>query len=178
MTKQDLDKRKTEIDNFVKAKKAAKDPSAVNVTPAKVPATKIPAELNATTGKSKKQLRRENEAKKNDTPTETIKEKADKELDENVKPKKAAKDPNMLSVSQVAAELGLDPKRARAKLRGAGQAANEGRWPLVKRDSKEHKALIDLLKPSDEKPAKAAKTKPAKEDDEDEETTDDEEDEE
>lgn len=62
----------------------------------------------------------------------------------------AKKDDDMLSVSDVARELGLDPKRARAKLRAKGQAATEGRWPKVKRGSKKHQELVEFLTPDDE----------------------------
>lgn len=58
-----------------------------------------------------------------------------------------ASDDNMLSVSDVAREMGIDPKVARAKLRRMGQAATEGRWAKVKRDSREHKALVAALTP-------------------------------
>jgi hypothetical protein len=101
-------------------------------------------------------------------PTTTegdIRKKADAELDAAVrKPEKAKKDPTMVSVSQVAQELGLDPKRARARLRAAGKAANEGRWPLVKIGSAEHAQLVALLTPA-----------PKAEPDEDDEEGDDEE---
>jgi hypothetical protein len=75
---------------------------------------------------------------------------ADAELDQAVSKKKAEKkadDPDMVSVSDIARELGLDPKRARAKLRAAGQAATEGRWPKVKRGSKKYQELVAMLSP-------------------------------
>lgn len=192
MTKSDKDKRKQEIEEFVKNKKKAADSTATDVKPGKTPPTKIPADLNATTGKSKKQLRRENEAKRDDTPTDSVevKKKADKELDEAVKPKKKEKDPSMISVSQIATELGLDAKRARAKLRAAlerdelpdGLEVTEGRWPLVKRDSAQHKQLIAVLSSSGRKAAKPAVVEedPDADEDDDDETDedDDEEDEE
>lgn len=68
------------------------------------------------------------------------------------KPSKPAPDPNLLSVSDVAKALGIDPKRARAKLRAAGQAAVEGRWPKVTRGSKEHDAMIILLSAEKDEP--------------------------
>lgn len=150
------DDRKKAIDNFVKAKKKSVDSTATDVKPAKVPPTKIPAAANVTTGKSKKELRKANEAKRDDVDTVTVKASkeskvkaaVDAELDESVKPKKKEVDPNLLSVSDVARELGLDPKRARAKLRSAGQSSNEGRWSKVKRDSKEHKELVAMLTPA------------------------------
>lgn len=138
--------RKKAIDEFAK-KKAAATTSPGVVKPDKPPATKIPSAANVTTGKSKKELRRENAKKRDDADTVTVKNAVDKELDEAVKPKKPAADPNLLSVSDIARELGLDPKRARAKLRSKGEGAVEGRWPKVKRDSKDHKALVALLTP-------------------------------
>lgn len=146
------EERKREIDEFVKRKQEEKKSDVQGVTPGKKPTTKIPAELNATSGKSKKQLRRENEERR-------AAEGHDDEVDEVVRaPKKKdpKKDPSMLSVSQIAQELGLDPKRARAKLRAAGQSATEGRWSLVKRDSKEHKQLVALLSAGKPKAAKVA----------------------
>lgn len=114
--------------------------------------TKIPKELNVTADDDDTDTTTEGTVK--EFAEKKAKQKADKELDKGVadakKPKKKEKDPNMLSVSDVARELGLDPKRARAKLRASGQAANEGRWPLVKRDSDEHEALIAILKPAEE----------------------------
>lgn len=81
---------------------------------------------------------------------------ADAELDEAVRPKKAAKDPSMLTVGDVARELGLDPKRARARLRASGASAVEGRWPKVKRGSKEHDALVATLSASESRDADEA----------------------
>lgn len=85
----------------------------------------------------------------------------DKELDASVtkasvakkkeKKEKPAKDPNMMSVSDIARELGIDPKRARARLRASGKAAADGRWPLVARDSSEHVAMSGIIK-GDDKP--------------------------
>lgn len=116
MTKDDKEKRKSEIDQFVKTKQAAKNAPATNNKP-----------------KEHKVVEK--------TKTEKVKE-----------------DASLLSIAQIAAELGLDPKRARAKLRAAGQSATEGRWPKVKRDGKEHKMLVALLTPE-----------PADDDEEDEE---------
>lgn len=53
---------------------------------------------------------------------------------------------NTLSIVEVAEELGISAKVARAKLRRKGMKANEGRWPTFKRDSVEHKDFINLLK--------------------------------
>lgn len=53
---------------------------------------------------------------------------------------------NTITVVDVAEELNIDPKVARAKLRRKGMKSNEGRWPRFKRDSAEHKDMIKLLK--------------------------------
>lgn len=79
-------------------------------------------------------------------------------------PKK--EDDDMMSVSDVARELGLDPKRARAKLRAGGQAATEGRWPKVKRGSKKYQELVALLAPE---PAEEEEEEEESEEEEDEE---------
>lgn len=85
-------------------------------------------------------------------------EAVDKELDASVataaaaKKEKPAKDPNLLSVSDIARELNIDPKRARARLRASGKAAADGRWPLVPRGSEDHTALERIIK-GDDKPA-------------------------
>lgn len=134
------EERKKAIEEFAAKKKASTTSGGV-VIPAKKPSTKIPPAANLTTGKSKKQ-----QAK--DAPPE-----ADDELDANVaaattKPKD---DPDQLSVADIAKSVGVDPKRARAKLRGLGDKApihaTEGRWPKVKRGSKKHQELVALLTP-------------------------------
>lgn len=56
------------------------------------------------------------------------------------------KDDGLLSVSDIAREIGIDPKVARAKLRRYGEKAEDGRWPRVKPNSKDHKAMIDTMK--------------------------------
>lgn len=95
---------------------------------------------------------------------------ADKELDATVvaasvekKAKKPAKDPNFLSVSDIARELNIDPKRARARLRASGRAAAEGRWPLVTRGSEEHVALSTIIKGDDKSSSADAETESDKE---------------
>jgi hypothetical protein len=97
-------------------------------------------------------------AQKKEPAKELPPKKGDKSTEKPVpiketKPKKE-KDLNMLSVSDVAREMHLEPKTARAKLRSAADVgpfgvdrAPDGRWPNVKRDSKEHKALIAFLQP-------------------------------
>lgn len=96
----------------------------------------------------------------------------DKELDTSVtkasvakkeKAAKPAKDPNFLSVSDIARELNIDPKRARARLRASGRAAAEGRWPLVTRGSEEHVALSTIIKGDDKSSSADAETESDKE---------------
>ena len=55
------------------------------------------------------------------------------------------KNDGLLSVSDIAREIGIDPKVARAKLRRNGEKPEDGRWPRVKPNSKEHKKLIELM---------------------------------
>lgn len=52
---------------------------------------------------------------------------------------------NALSVSDVAREVGVDPKKARAALRRAGKGADGKRYATVQRGSDEHAALVLLL---------------------------------
>lgn len=85
-----------------------------------------------------------------------VKAKADAELDKAVAPKKPVKDPDMLTVGDVARELGVDPKRARARLRASGKSAVEGRWPKVRRGTPEHDALIAALSAKESREADAA----------------------
>ena len=56
------------------------------------------------------------------------------------------KNDGLLSVSDIAREIGIDPKVARAKLRRYGEKPEDGRWPRVKPNSKEHKQLIETMK--------------------------------
>jgi len=96
------------------------------------------------------------EAKKNGV-TEPKQDKVDKALNDAMVSKKAPTDPpdpNLLSVSDVAKELGMEPKAARAKLRRAKGKAQDGRWPKVTRDSQEHKDLVALLKTEEAKKEK------------------------
>lgn len=71
------------------------------------------------------------------------KELVDKLIEKEVKRKIEAE--NDLNVVKIAVEEGFNPKVARAKLRRSGLKSNEGRWPVVKRGSKEHKELVELL---------------------------------
>lgn len=146
---------------------------------------KIPKDLNKT--------RVDNTDTVTEKPTsaQDVQKGADKELDANVKPKKKEKaDPNLLSVSDVARNIGMDPKQARAKLRRDGSRAPDGRWPKVRIDSQEYQALVSFLQgeqddedESKEKASKklAKKKTPAKdepEDDDEDESNEDAEDEE
>lgn len=109
--------------------------------------TKIPADKNLVGGAPK--------------PDAEARKGADAELDKAVAPKpKKERDANVLTVGDVARDIGVDPKRARARLRALGEGAVEGRWPKVRRDSDEHRALIAKIKPDDDKPADAAAEKP------------------
>ena len=51
-----------------------------------------------------------------------------------------------LSIVEIANSINMDPKVARAKLRRKGLKSNEGRWNRIKKDSKDYRDLIDLLK--------------------------------
>jgi hypothetical protein len=73
------------------------------------------------------------------------------------KKEKPAKDASKLSVSDVAREAGVDPKRARARMRAAVEknltpGPTEGRWPLVDRDSDLHKEWVAIINPTDDEP--------------------------
>lgn len=72
-----------------------------------------------------------------------------KTLTETKKPEDKKADE--ITVVDVAADMNMDPKVARAKLRRAGKKANEGRWPTFKRGSTEHNAFIALLSPNTKK---------------------------
>lgn len=71
------------------------------------------------------------------------KELADKLIEKEQKRKDEAD--GMLTIVQIAEQLNMDPKVARAKLRRKGKNANEGRWPAIKKDSKEHEEIVKLL---------------------------------
>lgn len=161
------------IADAVAAKAKATTAPAGEGKPVKMPPVKIPAKLNATTGVSKKDAARANKQKADQTDTVTdkaplvasnkrtkipvipedmveeiatlAKDEADAELDANVKPKKKVKDPDELTVSDVAREVGIEPKVARQRLRKDGTRAPDGRWPTVRRNSPEHAALRKTL---------------------------------
>lgn len=136
--------RKKKIDEVVAKKKAA--------------AAASPPPKPADAPKPKK-------TEKETPPAKVAKKGADAELDANVKKGKKPDDPDMMSVSDVARSLGLDPKRARAKLRASGMAATEGRWEKVKRGSKKYQELVALLAPPDE-PEEEEEEETEEEDDE------------
>jgi len=144
--------RQRAIDEAVKRKKDA--PAKGGVEEKRENATKPGIVKPSKPERPTKIPKKLNEVKDDDTDTVTegdIRDRLDEETDEVVveKPKKPAKDPSMLTVGDVARELGIDPKRARARLRAAGQKANEGRWPKVKRGSKEYDALVVALSPDE-----------------------------
>jgi O6-methylguanine-DNA--protein-cysteine methyltransferase len=92
--------------------------------------------------KSKKSKKKDKEADDTKAIDDATKKRA--KVKEEAKAHEAG---DMLTVSDIARELGIDPKVARAKLRRTGASATEGRWAKIKRDSKEHKDLIKLIKP-------------------------------
>lgn len=66
--------------------------------------------------------------------------------------KVGATEDGLLSVSDIARELGIDPKLARSRLRKHRGKAQDGRWPKVARDSVEHKEIVALMQEGDETP--------------------------
>lgn len=164
------EERKAAIDAVVQAKKAAAAPGSKEarkqeatsegvVKPSKPERkVKIPKELN------------KGRVDNTDTVTEAaVKKGADAELDANVKPKKKeAADPNLLTVSDVARELGIDPKAARAKLRRDGSRAPDGRWPKVTKGSKEYADLVARLQGDDDDSNEDAKDEEEVEEEEEE----------
>lgn len=51
----------------------------------------------------------------------------------------------MLTVSDVAREQGVDPKVARAALRAAGKKAKGRRWPTFRRGSRTHREVLAAI---------------------------------
>ena len=51
----------------------------------------------------------------------------------------------MITVANLARELGVDPKKARAKLRKSGMSANGKRHPDLEVDSKEYNEIRELI---------------------------------
>jgi hypothetical protein len=51
----------------------------------------------------------------------------------------------MLTVSGVAREHGVDPKVARAALRAAGMKSKDGRWPTFRRGSLTHRKVLGAI---------------------------------
>lgn len=86
--------------------------------------------------------------------------------DKDIKGMKPAPSDDMLTVSDIARELKLDPKVARGKLRRHGfkgtHRATEGRWPKVKRDSAEHKELVAIITAKEDDEEKRAANADAK----------------
>jgi len=78
-----------------------------------------------------------------DSKSKTVK-KPKKPADK--KKKAPSKDDGLMGVSDVAKELGINPKVARAKLRRNGMKSTDGRWIRVKKDSREYKEIVKLLK--------------------------------
>lgn len=61
--------------------------------------------------------------------------------------KEVSRDPNDLSVADVAREMGINPKVARAKLRRHNIRAKDGRHARVMRDTPAYHALVAMLAP-------------------------------
>lgn len=84
----------------------------------------------------------------------TIKSRAKAVKDAKPEPKAAdakpepTRDPNDLSVADVARELGLNPKVVRAKLRRHNIRAKDGRHARVMRGSPDHVNLLAILAPT------------------------------
>lgn len=165
------------IEQAVKEKKKAGTPVAA--TPAEAASNK----------KAKDDERTKVRIAAKAVPAKAVKAQPVPEVVEEEAPKapKPVKDANLLTVSDVARELGIDPKQARAKLRRDGSRAPDGRWPKMKRDSKEHTDIISFLQgeqdDQDESKPKASKNlakkkAPAKDEPEEEVESDEEEDEE
>lgn len=81
------------------------------------------------------------------TPAETPAPKAKKAKKAKVaKADAPTKSSDDLSVADIARELGINPKVARAKLRRHKMQSADGRWPTVRRNSKDYKKIVDVLK--------------------------------
>ena len=52
---------------------------------------------------------------------------------------------DMLTVAQICAENGVDPKKGRAKLRKQNWTAEGGRYPKIERDSDKYQEVIDII---------------------------------
>jgi hypothetical protein len=50
--------------------------------------------------------------------------------------------PEQLTVADVARELGVDPKKARAALRATGMRASKGKWPAFRRGGQLHRQVL------------------------------------
>lgn len=131
------------------------------IAPAKV---SIPAKADkATRAKAIEEAIQKSKAAKGDDAVAII----EKKLKKKAAPK--AKDDGKMSVSDIARSCGVDPKRARARLRAAGLGAIEGRWPMIDKDSKLFKEYCAIIAPPEEEPAEDADDEEADEASEDEE---------
>lgn len=79
-----------------------------------------------------------------------IAERAKQMRKQSKKPKHNGKkvkvaDDGRISVADVARDLGINPKVARAKLRRRGMQSADGRWPKFERDSETHKEYVAAL---------------------------------
>lgn len=176
------EERKAAIDEVVKKKKAEQGTIPPGSKEARKAEATAPGVVKPSKADRKVKIPKElNKGRVDNTDTVTepaIKKGADAELDANVKPKKKeAADPNLLTVSDVARELGIDPKAARAKLRRDGSRAPDGRWPKVTKGSKEYADLVARLQGDDDDSNEDAKDEEEVEEEE-EESTDDADDEE
>lgn len=166
----DIEKRKADIKARVAAGAAAPPKVAAKVTPTNDYGAYCKAERAAGRQPKSKadwadmlmaQSKARIKAEATGTPAkvEEPKKVDSAKSDKPAKATKPAKDANALSVSDIAKELGIEPKVARARLRKDGTRATDGRWPTVVRDSAEHKALVAKLAKvgADDAKAKAAK---------------------
>lgn len=78
---------------------------------------------------------------------------------EPAKKTEPATEKTLISVAELARELQIDPKLARAKLRRKGYKSSEGHWPVMERGGKLFNEIKGILKPANENqvaPSKAA----------------------
>lgn len=122
--------------------------SETTIAPATAKVTLPPKADKATRAKAVEEAAAKLKAAKVDAPKPAAKPKKEKAA----KPDKPAKDPNALSVSDIARELGVDPKRARARLRAANLGAVEGRWPTVTRGTPMFVEWSAIINPSEDEP--------------------------
>lgn len=151
--KQESDMKVTIPANATKEqRKAAIDEAAKKLQKAK-PATPVAKDAPASPAEAASNKKAKDDAalkarlasKKDAAPKADAKPEPTPDAKAEPKPKKEKADPNLLSVSQVAQAIGMDPKQARAKLRKDGSRAPDGRWPKVRKDSKEYHELVSFL---------------------------------